>query len=282
MRGQQRVLAHPDQMRLELVGDLQRRTGGGEHVPAGHVQLRVEPDHHGPARQPFGDRTVTIGHGLDRRGPAGGQHAQGLTGPHGARGHPPAIGAAARRQAHHALHRHAERRIGLPPADGQTLKRLQQGRALIPGHQHAAPDDLIPGPATDRNGDDGLYAQLSGEGGERLGDRPEHGFVAADAVHLGHRQNDRLHAQQGDQMAVSPGLGQQPLFRINQNDGDIGVRGPGHHVARELLMARRVDGQEGAARGGERAIGHIDGDALFPLGHQAVDQGGVVGLSLRR
>ena len=67
-------------------------------------------------------------------------------------------------------------------------------------------------------------------------------------------------------------LGEHALPRIDQDDGEIGGRGAGRHVAGILLMARRVGDDEFALVGGEGAIGDIDGDALFALSRQAVNQ----------
>ena len=71
---------------------------------------------------------------------------------------------------------------------------------------------------------------------------------------------------------MAPGLRQHALARIDQHHGQIGVGGAGRHVARVLLMARRVGDDEAALVGGEEAIGDIDGDALLALGLQPVDQ----------
>ena len=67
-------------------------------------------------------------------------------------------------------------------------------------------------------------------------------------------------------------LRQQPFARIDQHDGDIGVRGAGRHVAGILLVAGRIGDDEGARFGGEIAIGDIDGDALLAFGLEAVDE----------
>ena len=67
-------------------------------------------------------------------------------------------------------------------------------------------------------------------------------------------------------------LGQHALARIDKNDGEIGGRGAGRHVAGVLLVAGRIGDDERALRGGEEAIGDIDGDALLALGLEPIDQ----------
>ena len=73
-------------------------------------------------------------------------------------------------------------------------------------------------------------------------------------------------------IGVAPRLRQHALARIDQEDGEIGVRGAGRHVAGVLLMAGRVGDDELALVGGEEAVGDVDGDALLALGLEAVDQ----------
>ena len=67
-------------------------------------------------------------------------------------------------------------------------------------------------------------------------------------------------------------LRQHALPRIDQHDRKVGGRGAGRHVARVLLVARRVGDDELALRRGEEAVGDIDGDALLALRLQPVDQ----------
>ena len=71
---------------------------------------------------------------------------------------------------------------------------------------------------------------------------------------------------------MAAGLGQHPLARVYQNDGEIGIGRAGGHVAGILLMARCVGDDEFALVSGEKAISDVDGDALLALGLQPVDQ----------
>ena len=71
---------------------------------------------------------------------------------------------------------------------------------------------------------------------------------------------------------MPPGLHQHALARVDQHDRDVGRRGAGRHVARVLLVARRVGDDELALRRREEAVGDVDGDALLALGLEPVDQ----------
>ena len=71
---------------------------------------------------------------------------------------------------------------------------------------------------------------------------------------------------------MPPRLREHALARVDQNDGEIRGRCAGDHVARVLLVARRVGHDELAPIGGEEPVGHIDGDPLLALGGEAIDQ----------
>ena len=67
-------------------------------------------------------------------------------------------------------------------------------------------------------------------------------------------------------------LRQHALARVDQDHREVGGGGAGDHVARVLLVARRVGDDELALVGREEAVGHVDRDALLALGGEAVDQ----------
>lgn len=73
-------------------------------------------------------------------------------------------------------------------------------------------------------------------------------------------------------MRVAPRLRQHAFRRVDEDDGEIGERSSASHVARVLLMARRIGADEAAPVGREVAVRYIDGDALLPLGHEPVQQ----------
>ena len=75
-----------------------------------------------------------------------------------------------------------------------------------------------------------------------------------------------------DQEAVAARLRQHALAGVDQDHGQLGGRGAGHHVAGVLLVPRRVGDDELALVGREEAVGDVDGDALLALGGEAIDQ----------
>ena len=74
-------------------------------------------------------------------------------------------------------------------------------------------------------------------------------------------------------------LNQHTFAGVDQHDGGVGGGCACRHVARVLLVARRVGNNELAARRREVAIGHVDRDALLALGPQAVGQQREIDLS---
>ena len=71
---------------------------------------------------------------------------------------------------------------------------------------------------------------------------------------------------------MAAGLGQYAFAGVNQDHRQPGGRGSRCHVAGVLLVARRVGHDEAAAIRGEKAVGHVNGDALFAFGLQAIHQ----------
>ena len=75
---------------------------------------------------------------------------------------------------------------------------------------------------------------------------------------------------------VALGLLDHALAGIDEDDGEVGGGGAGHHVAGVLDVARGVGDDEFALGRGEVAVGDVDGDALLALGLEAVGEQGEV------
>ena len=71
---------------------------------------------------------------------------------------------------------------------------------------------------------------------------------------------------------MSPGLGEDPFTRVDEDDRNIGGGGAGDHVTGVLLMPWSVGDDIFALFGREEAVGDVDGDPLLPLTLQSVDQ----------
>ena len=113
--------------------------------------------------------------------------------------------------------------------------------------------------------------------GTRRSISPKRACDQSDQVHLVDGQHDAPHAHQVEDGGMPPRLLLDAAARIDQQDGHVGVRGAGRHVARVLLVAGAVDDDEPARRRVEVAPGDVDGDALLALGGEAVDQQAEIG-----
>ncbi len=91
-----------------------------------------------------------------------------------------------------------------------------------------------------------------------------------DQVHLVDADDEVRDTEEGGDERVSPALLGDPSTGIEQDEGDVGRRRAGDHVAGVLDVAGGVGDDELPARRGEVAVGDVDGDALLALGAQAV------------
>ncbi|EXI85236.1 MAG: hypothetical protein AW12_02284 [Candidatus Accumulibacter sp. BA-94] len=74
-----------------------------------------------------------------------------------------------------------------------------------------------------------------------------------DQIHLVHRDDDVRNAEQVGDVGVAAGLRQDALARVDEDDRQVCGRCRSHHVARVLLVARRVGDDVLARAGGEVA-----------------------------
>ena len=95
-------------------------------------------------------------------------------------------------------------------------------------------------------------------------------LVPLHQVHLVGADHQLVDAEQGGDADVAPGLLAQARGGVDQDQGQVGGGGAGRHVAGVLDVPGAVGDDELAVRGGGVAVGHVDGDALFALGPQAV------------
>ena len=252
-----------------------------DHVAARDVDLVLQRQHNRAAGGRLGQ--VALG-GDEARHPAlaaGRGDAHPVAGPHHALRDQTRIAAELGVRPRHPLHRQPQGSGLGALRRGGGLQRLKEGRAGVPGRLVGAAREVGAGEARERDGRD-LQPERRGEGGVVGHDALEHGPVPADQVHLVDRQHHPPHAHEVDEEAVAPRLGQQALPRVHQDHRQVRGGRPGDHVARVLLVPGCVRDNVTPPRGGEVAVGHVDGDALLALGGKTVDQEGEVeGAALR-
>ena len=107
--GQQRLLAHPDQVGFELIGDLRRPVGRDQRVAARHIDVAVEADGdrlaRGRMRPLFARHHDAVHLGAD----AGRRHLHRIAGSDGSTGDDAGIKPAVAIGPQHGLHQNAQR-----------------------------------------------------------------------------------------------------------------------------------------------------------------------------
>ena len=142
----------------------------------------------------------------------------------------------------------------------------------MPGHVGRQGGDVVAAQAREGDGGEGADADRGGEDAEILDDRVERVAAVAGEVHLVDGKDQMADAEQVAEIGVPPGLDEDALAGVDEQDGEVGGGRAGDHVAGVLLVAGRVGDDELALFGGEEAVGDVDGDALLALGGEAVDE----------
>ena len=176
------------------------------------------------------------------------------------------------------LHRKAEGASASIVVDRHVSRCSSSAGPSYQGMARCARDDVVALERRNGNGNDLEGRDAAGaKSGRELRDSRHRSFEdflrIADEVHLvdGERRSCWMPSSE-TMKRVAPGLRQDALARIDQDDREVGGRSAGRHVAGVLFVARGVGDDELALVGGEEAVGDIDGDALFALGGKAVDQ----------
>ena len=181
------------------------------------------------------------------------------------------------------LHRHAEwASLQVFCVDFHGLKVVDEGRAFVPRCGIGLGRDIVASQTRNRNGKKFLNADFVGKSPIVRDNVVEHFLVIADKIHLVNGKHDFADADQFDEETVAAGLCKDALAGIDQDDRQVGGGCAGDHISRVLLVAWRVGDYELALVRGEKAIGDIDGDALFAFRCQSVDQQGEIDLASLR
>ena len=76
--------------------------------------------------------------------------------------------------------------------------------------------------------------------------------------------------QQRCQKRVPPGLRQNALGGVNQNDRHICGRCAGDHIAGVLFVPGRIRDNKLSVLGTKKSVGHVNGNALLAFSGQAI------------
>ena len=274
--GQGGALVHPAHGRLDLVRHRRPVVGPAEDVAPGDGDVVVQRDDDRHGRERLGHLAVRRGDGVDPRGRARGHDEHVVPRPQDPAGHrarvAPEVRVLGGLAPDDVLHREAGVDEVLVAADVDRLQVVQQRRAVVPPHVLRALHDVVTAEGRDRNERDVVHVQPGGELHEVGLDLLVAPLVPVDQVHLVDAHDHVGHAEHGGEEGVPARLLDHPLAGVDQDEGHVRVGCAGHHVARVLGVPGGVGDDELALGRGEVAVGHVDRDALFPLGPQPVGQ----------
>ena len=169
------------------------------------------------------------------------------------------------------MHRHPEVLDPQVASHRKVLQQREQWLALVPGRGRR--DDALSRECRQRDdGDVARQADLLDEVTGVAGYLVEALLGPADGIHLVEREHDVRHAEQRHESRMPARLRRDAVTHVDENHRRVRRRRARHHVAGVLDVARGVSQDEGALRGREVAVRHVDRDALLPLRTQTVGQ----------
>ena len=263
--GQKRLLAHPDQMRLELIGDLRPTVGRDQRVAARNIDMAVEPD--GDRLAGAGLVAVLAGNDDAAYFPAdaGKRHLDRIALAQCAAGDHSCVKPAVAIGPQYVLYEDAQRRSRLVGFHVNGFQMPKQARSVMPGRMRACRGDVVAVECGERNGNERGKAKRFGKVAEPADDAIINGAVPVHEIELVHRKHEVTNAHHMRDHRVPARLRQQAPARVDQNDREIGVRGAACRIARITFVTRRISDDEGAPRRRKIAVGDVDGNALFAL-----------------
>ena len=141
---------------------------------------------------------------------------------------------------------HREPEIDEIPVRGDVhgVEIVKKGLSPVPRHLDARHDDVVASKC--RDGDEAQIGQLElrRKRGVVLLDGMEDLLVGPDQVHLVDGHDDVPDAQQRRDEAVPLGLSRDAVPGVDQDDREVTRGGAGCHVARVLLVPRRIGDDE--------------------------------------
>ena len=277
----QAFVRHPEHTRFELVAGRGPIAHSSKHIAARDIDFVGERQRHRIA----GNRTIDLAaRSSDRRHlgqSARWQHddfvAASDRAAHDRSGKAAKIGVGPI----DPLHRHSKRFVFAVIIDIDRFKMAEQRSTEIPRRILTASRDIVAVPRRHRDRSNVFEIKTRGEFFELGRNVLEHRAVEIDQVDLVDRQHNMPNAQEANNHRVAACLTQQALAGIDQQYREIGIRRACCHISCVLFVARRVGDDERSPVGREIPVRHVDGDALLPLGLEAVKQQRVVNLATR-
>ena len=236
--GDERLLVHPDDHGAEGAAGLGFGFSFGyKHFASAEVDFVFELDGDA-AREGCGFEIAVEGdESFDARGAAAGQSADTLAGADFSALNAAGEAAEGGVGANDELHGKTQRAVcGFGDGEWNGFEIVQQRGAGVPRHVDAGLNDVVAGESADGDELDAGEIELRGECGELTLDVVEDVFTVVDKVHLVNGRDDVRDAQQACDVRVAARLRKQRAqfdegFGVDEDDGDVGGRSAGGHVA---------------------------------------------------
>ena len=276
LAGIHRLLVHPHQHRFKVAVHHRQVVRVYQHLSARHVNLVFQGKRHRLGRESVVQLAVVGNDALDVRLLAGGQRHHLVPLAHDAGSHLAAEATEIEVGTQHILHRETEIGKIMVVVYVYRLQEIQQGDALVPRRALRLLHHIVAIQCRKRNAVHIGNAQRSNKLPVLAHNLVEALFRKVHQVHLVDGKHDVLDAQQRHQEGVAACLRDDTRPRIHQDDGKVGGRATGNHVARVLLVPRSVGNDKLTVVGREVAVSHINGDTLLALCLQAIQQQRIV------
>ena len=271
----QGLVVHPQHFGGDAGGHLQVGPFPDEDAAAGDVHFFIQTDRDRLAGDGVIHLFVADEDGLDLGLFLGRQGFDGVADGDVSRGDLPLEAAEGVIRAADPLHRHHKAHF-LVGGHVHGFQLAEDGRAGVPRHVGALLRDVVPFGGGHRDDDHVFQAEFAGEGLDVLRDGVKPGLIVIHQVHLVDGEDKVFDAHEGADAGVALGLDQHALGGVDQDDGEVGERRADGHVPGVFLVARGVGDDEASRIGGEIAVGHVDGDALFPFFGEPVEEQRIV------
>jgi len=176
--------------------------------------------------------------------------------------------------AQYGLNWHAERFVCSMLPAWDAFKMSDKGRSLIPRHGLRRCRDVIAVTGRHWNGAGLQEAEACNRTKKIALDLAEPRLAPAGEARsiLLTASTTVGDAHQLQNRRVPPGLLLQPMARVDQHHGGIGVTRAARHVSRVLIVPGAVDENEPALAGVQIALSDIDRDALLALGGEPIEK----------
>src|SRR5215207_5882285 len=149
---------------------------------------------------------------------------------------------------------------------------VEERVSTVPRHAGTGCRNIVAIQGRDRNAADVAETERAGKRPIVGLNRTKYLLGIVDKIHFVDGQHDPANPKERDDEAMPARLREHALAGIDKYNGEFGGRRPGRHITGVLLMARRIGNDELAPVGGERTIGHINGNTLLALGSETINQ----------